>query len=119
LRIPVPGRAADADPPQHRTCGKVNSRSLVAGFCRILADPGRADLHDAPLLRRADPLPQTMLGESFSILRIGPQKVKHRWRCSAGLSPSTPPPFTICGRVRRAANQHLIALRNRRPPETS
>ena len=32
LRIAVPGRAADADPPQHLTCGKFNSRSLVAGF---------------------------------------------------------------------------------------
>jgi hypothetical protein len=31
LRIAVPGRAADADPPQHLTCGKFNSRSLVAG----------------------------------------------------------------------------------------
>lgn len=39
LRIAVPGRAADADPPQHLTCGKFNSRSLVAGFRRILADP--------------------------------------------------------------------------------
>jgi hypothetical protein len=39
LRIAVPGRAADADPPQHLTCGKFNSRSLVAGFRRIFADP--------------------------------------------------------------------------------
>ena len=39
LRIAVPGRAADADPPQHLTSGKFNSRSLVAGFRRILADP--------------------------------------------------------------------------------
>jgi hypothetical protein len=39
LRIAVPGRAADADAPQHLTCGKLNSRSLVAGFRRILADP--------------------------------------------------------------------------------
>ena len=38
LRIAVPGRAADADPPQHLTCGKFNSRSLVAGFRRIVAD---------------------------------------------------------------------------------
>ena len=29
-RIAVPGRAADADPPQHLTPGKFNSRSLVA-----------------------------------------------------------------------------------------
>ena len=34
LRIAVPGRAADADPPQHFTCGRFNSRSLVAGFRR-------------------------------------------------------------------------------------
>jgi hypothetical protein len=30
LRIAVPGREADADPPQHLTCGKFSSRSLVA-----------------------------------------------------------------------------------------
>lgn len=34
LRIAVPGRAADADPPQHLTCGKFNSRSLVADAIR-------------------------------------------------------------------------------------
>jgi hypothetical protein len=39
VRIAVPGRAADADPLQHLTCGKFNSRSLVAGFRRIFADP--------------------------------------------------------------------------------
>jgi hypothetical protein len=39
LRIAVPGRAADADPPQHLTCGKFNSRSLVAGFRRIFGRP--------------------------------------------------------------------------------
>jgi len=38
LRIAVPGRAADADPPQHLTCGKFNSRSLVAGF--VVPTPG-------------------------------------------------------------------------------
>ena len=31
LRIAVPDRAAAGDPPQHLTCGKFNSRSLVAG----------------------------------------------------------------------------------------
>ena len=38
MRIAVPCRAADADPPQHFTSGKFNSRSLVFGFRRILAD---------------------------------------------------------------------------------
>jgi hypothetical protein len=51
LRIAVPGRAADADPPQHLTCGKFNSRSLVFGFRRILADPQESRRPRPPVQR--------------------------------------------------------------------
>jgi len=50
LRIAAPGRAADADPPQHLTCGKFTSRSLVAGFHRIFGRPPPCPNTDAASL---------------------------------------------------------------------